>query len=42
MISNAEFTAFLIMAAISFFWLLAKLDKILEELKALREKVDKK
>jgi prolipoprotein diacylglyceryltransferase len=42
MIPRPEWYAFLIMAGISFFWLLAKLDKILSELKALREEVDKK
>jgi hypothetical protein len=42
MISRPDWYAFLIMAAISFFWLLAKADKILEEVKAIREKIDKK
>jgi hypothetical protein len=42
MISRPDWYAFLVMAAISFFWLLAKVDKILVELKDLREKIDKK
>lgn len=42
MISRAEFDAYLIVALIAVIWLVSKLDKILEELKALREKMDKK
>jgi hypothetical protein len=42
MISRVEFDAYLISALIALIWLVSKLDKILEELKALREKMDLK
>lgn len=42
MISNADWYAFLIVALVGAVWIERKLDKILEELKALREKIDGK
>jgi hypothetical protein len=42
MISQADFTAFLVISLIAVVLLFIKLDKILDELKALREKIDKK
>ncbi len=42
MISRPEFYAFLIMALVAFLWLASKLDKIQNELKAIREKIGRK
>jgi hypothetical protein len=42
MISQADFTAFLVISLVVVVLLFIKLDKILDELKALREKIDRK
>lgn len=42
MISNADWYAFLIVALVGAVWMERKLDKILEELKELRQKIDQK